>query len=76
MITSPYQVEIGARIMVLLEQPEKNTFKQVQLNSAQYNAILQYIVKEFSDNNMVLNKLKLSKEQITHEVFKGLNAIN
>jgi len=76
MITSPYQVEIGARIMVLLEQPEKNTFKQIQLNSAQYNAILQYIVKEFSDNNMVLNKLKLSKEQITHEVFKGLNAIN
>lgn len=76
MITSPYQAEIGARIMVLLEQPEKNTFKQIQLNSAQYNAILQYIVKEFSDNNMVLNKLKLSKEQITHEVFKGLNAIN
>lgn len=76
MITSPYQAEIGTRIMVLLEQPEKNTFKQIQLNSAQYNAILQYIVKEFSDNNMVLNKLKLSKEQITHEVFKGLNAIN
>lgn len=76
MITSPYQAEIGARIMVLLEQPEKNTFKQIQLNSAQYNAVLQYIVKEFSDNNMVLNKLKLSKEQITHEVFKGLNAIN
>lgn len=76
MITSPYQVEIGARIMVLLEQPEKNTFKQIQLNATQYNAILQYIVKEFSDNNMVLNKLKLSKEQITHEVFKGLNAIN
>lgn len=76
MITSPYQAEIGARIMVLLEQPEKNTFRQVQLNATQYNAILQYIVKEFSDNNMVLNKLKLSKEQITHEVFKGLNAIN
>lgn len=76
MITSPYQAEIGARIMVLLEQPEKNTFKQVQLNSVQYNAILQYIVKEFSDNNMILNRLKLSKEQITHEVFKGLNAIN
>lgn len=76
MITSPYQAEIGARIMVLLEQPEKNTFRQVQLNAEQYNAILQYIVKEFSDNNMILNKLKLSNETITHEVFKGLNAIN
>lgn len=76
MITSPYQAEIGARIMVLLEQPEKNTFKQIQLNATQYNAILQYIVKEFSTQGQVFDRLKLSREQITHEVFKGLNAIN
>lgn len=76
MINSPYQAEIGARLMILLEQPEKNTFRQIHLSPEQYNAILQYVIQQFSDNGKVLNKLKVSKETITHEVFKGLNAIN
>lgn len=81
MIPSPYQQETSARVMVLLEQPVHNTFKQILLNQRQYEELLSYLVRQFTEqepnkDQTVFAKIRLSDDAITSEVFKKWNAIN